>query len=169
MISSICGPYLACRSKKSCFFSVSDCLTTHTAHHDAYFTVFLWTTTTRTDGQTNYFTPCACVQGKNLFVYMNVQYCSSRKTNKYLYLCMHTHTNYSHTPPTITTATAPLSLKNLFQRTLSQETWFRGSDHSETTPTPCPSTPHPTIVAPSVHTNMKRTATINHLHRPGRL
>ena len=49
------------------FFDVSDSLTIFTARHDTYisrFADFLWTTT---DGQTDHFTPCACVWGKHVY------------------------------------------------------------------------------------------------------
>ena len=65
-ISSIHGPWLALRSKEeSFFFEDSDSLNTLTTCYDAYisrFASFLWTTTI-TDRQTDYFTPCAYAHG----------------------------------------------------------------------------------------------------------
>ena len=66
MISNIRGPCSPLRSKEGSFFYVSDNLIKLvTAHHDIYtsrLVNFLWIKTT-TDGQTDHFTPCACVQG----------------------------------------------------------------------------------------------------------
>ena len=47
----------------------SDSLMTLTARYDTYISrsaTFLWMTTTMTDGQTDYFTPCTCARGNNL-------------------------------------------------------------------------------------------------------
>ena len=93
-------------------------------------------------------------------------------TNTHTHTRTHTYTyslTLTHTHSLTDIATVPLSLKSHFQRTPSRETLVSGNDYFETTPTPCPSTPPPTIVARSAHTSTKRTATTNHLHRPGLL
>ena len=56
------------QAKNGCFINDSDSLTTLTTRYDDYilrYADFLWTMTTTmtTDGQTDYFTPCACAQG----------------------------------------------------------------------------------------------------------
>ena len=69
MIPSIHGPCLAFRSKED--YDDFNSLTTLTAHYDTYILRFAdfqltMTTTTTTDGQTDYFIPCACTRGNDV-------------------------------------------------------------------------------------------------------